>query len=105
MELVRFDPANGVPLEGGANAIYVPVQKNNRLVGMVIQLDRKGDTGKREVPSDVMLVVLSGEARLRSGSEIADLRPGDVCILPGGIKHQIWTADSRLQAVMVPVGS
>lgn len=105
MELVRFDPANAVPLEGGANAIYVPVQKNNRQIGMVIQLERKGDTGKREVASDLMLVVLSGEGRLRSGGEIADLRPGDVCILPGGIKHQLWTADSRMQVVMVPVGA
>ena len=105
MELVRFDPANAVPLEGGANAIYVPVQMNNRLVGMVIQLERKGDTGKREVANDVMLVVLSGEGRLRSGGEIADLRTGDVCILPGGIKHQIWTADSRIQAVMMPLGA
>ena len=104
MELVRFDAASAVPLEGGANAVYHPVQQGNRLIGMVVHLDRKGDTGKREVGNDVMLVVLSGEGRIRSGGEIADLRPGDVCLLPGGIKHQIWTADSRMQAVMMPVG-
>ena len=105
MELVRFDAAAAVPLEGGANAIYHPVQQGNRLIGMVIQLDRKGDTGKREVGNDVMLVVLSGEGRIRSGSEIADLRPGDVCVLPGGIRHQLWTADSKMQVVMVTVGA
>ena len=105
MELVRFDPAAATPLEGGANAIYQPVKKGDRLIGMVIQLDRKGDTGKREVGSDVMLLVQSGEGRIRSGSEIADLRPGDVCVLPGGIRHQIWTADSKIQIVMVTVGA
>lgn len=105
MELVRFDTANAVPLEGGANAVYLPVQQGNRLIGMVVQLDRKGDTGKREVSNDVMLVVLSGEGRIRSGGEIADLRPGDVCVLPGGIRHQLWTADSRMQVVMITVGA
>lgn len=101
MELIRFDPAHTSPLEGGTNAAYIPVKKDNRMIGMVLQLEKKGDTGKRSVSSDVMLVVLSGEGRLRSGGEIADLRPGDVCVLPGGILHQMWTADSRLQAVMI----
>lgn len=105
MELIRFDPASAVPLEGGANAVYHPVQKGNRLIGMVVQLERKGDTGKREVGNDVMLIVLSGEGRIRSGGEIADLRPGDVCVLPGGIRHQLWTADSRMQVVMVTIGA
>ena len=104
MDLVRFDTANAAPLEGGANAVFLPVQKGDRLIGMVVHLDRKGDTGKREVGNDVMLVVLSGEGRIRSGGEIADLRPGDVCVLPGGIRHQLWTADSKLEVVMVTVG-
>jgi quercetin dioxygenase-like cupin family protein len=105
MELVRYDAANTAPLDGGSNAVYLPIQKGERLIGMMVQLERKGDTGKREVGNDVILVVLSGEGRLRSGGEIADLRPGDVCVLPGGLLHQIWTADSRLQAVMVTVGA
>lgn len=104
MELVRFDPGKAAPLPGGANATYVPVRSGERMTAMLLQLDRKGDTGKREVGTDVVLVVISGEARLRSGGEIVDLKPGDVCVLPGGLLHHIWTADSRLEAVMVALG-
>jgi mannose-6-phosphate isomerase-like protein (cupin superfamily) len=104
MELIRFDPAQAAPLPGGANATYVPVRSGERMTAMILQLDRKGDTGKREVGTDVVLTVVSGEGRLRSGGEIADLKPGDVCVLPGGILHHIWTADSRLQVVMIALG-
>ncbi len=105
MEFVRFDPVQASPLPGGANAVFMPVKKDDRLLGMIIQLDKKGDTGKREVGNDVVLTVISGEARMRSGGEIADLRAGDVCVLPGGILHQIWTADSRVLVVMMEPGT
>jgi len=101
VELFRFDPGSAVPLEGGANAMFVPIRRGDRMTAMLLQLDRRGDTGKREVPADVMLVTLSGEGRIRSGGHIADLKPGDVCLLPGGIMHQIWTSDSQLQVVLV----
>ncbi len=105
MEFVRFDPAKASPLPGGANAVFTPVQKDDRMVGMIVQLDKRGDTGKREVRNDVLLTVVSGEARMRSGGEIADLKAGDVAVLPGGILHQIWTADSRIQLVMMEIGA
>ena len=105
MELIRFDPAKAAPLPGGANTTYVPVRSGERMTAMILQLDKKGDTGKREVGTDVVLTVISGEGRLRSGGEIADLHPGDVCVLPGGLLHHIWTADSRLQAVMITLGA
>ncbi|MBN1429341.1 MAG: cupin domain-containing protein [Anaerolineae bacterium] len=105
MELIRFDSAKAAPLPGGANATYVPIHSGDRMTAMILQLDKKGDTGKREVGTDIVLTVISGEGRLRSGGEIADLQPGDVCVLPGGILHHIWTTDSRLQAVMITLGS
>ena len=104
MEFVRYDAGKAAKLEGGTNAMYVPVSKGDKLLGMIVHLDRKGDTGKREVGNDVLLTVIAGEARIRSGGEIADLRPGDVCVLPGGMLHQIWTADSTLEAVMLTTG-
>ncbi len=105
MDFIRYDPAQAVPLEGGYNAFYVPVRRGDRLTAMVLMLGRKGDTGKREVGADVMLVVIAGEGRLRSGGEIADLRPGDVAVLPGGLMHHIWTQDSQLQAVLLTLPS
>jgi mannose-6-phosphate isomerase-like protein (cupin superfamily) len=104
MEFVRFDSSKAAALPGGANAMYVPVQQGDKLVAMVIQLDRKGDTGKREVGVDTLLTVIEGEARLRSGGEIVDLKTGDVVVLPGGILHQVWTSDSRIQLVMLELG-
>ncbi len=101
MELIRFDPQDAIPLEGGTNATYVPIKSGERLAAMVLQLDRKGDTGKRTVAADVMLIAISGEGRMRSGGQIADLRAGDIALLPGGIMHHIWTADSTLQAILV----
>lgn len=90
-----------MPLEGGVNAFFVPVRRGDKLAAMILLLDRKGDTGKREVSSDSMLVVIAGEGRLRSGGEVADLKPGDVAILPGGMQNHIWTIDTQLQAVLM----
>ncbi len=98
---MRYDPAKAMPLEGGASAFFVPVRRGDRLTAMLLVLDKKGDTGKREVPSDVMLVVIAGEGKVRSGGEVAELQPGDVAILPGGMTHHIWTQDTQLQAVLI----
>jgi mannose-6-phosphate isomerase-like protein (cupin superfamily) len=105
MQLIRYDPGAAAPLEGGANVMYVPIRSGDRMTAMLLQLDRKGDTGKREVAADVMMVVISGEGKVRSGSEIADVQTGDVLVLPGGLMHHIWTADSRLQAVLATMPS
>lgn len=105
MDFIRYDPAQALPLEGGVSAYYVPVPRGDRLTAMLLMLDRKGDTGRREVAADMMLVMIAGEGRLRSGGEVADLRPGDVAILPGGLLHHIWTQDSPLQAVLLTLPS
>jgi mannose-6-phosphate isomerase-like protein (cupin superfamily) len=101
MDFVRYDPATAQPLPGGTNATYAPVRKNDKLAAMVVNLDRRGDTGKREMPVDTILIAVSGEGRCRSGGAIADLKAGDIAILTGGMIHQIWTADSTLRVVLM----
>lgn len=101
MDFFRYEPSQALPLDGGVNAYFVPVRRGDRLTAMLLLLDKKGDTGKREVGADVMLLVIAGEGRLRSGGEVADLKPGDVAILPGGLQNHIWTQDTQLQAVLV----
>jgi quercetin dioxygenase-like cupin family protein len=101
MEFTRYDPSKARPLDGGVNAFFVPVPRGDKLAAMLLMLDKKADTGKREIPNDTMLVVIAGEGRLRSGGEVADLKPGDVAILPGGLQNHIWTVDSPLQAILV----
>jgi len=101
MDFFRYEPSQAMPLEGGVNAYFVPVRRRDRLAAMLLLLDKKGDTGKRDVSTDVMLIVIAGEGRLRSGGEVADLKPGDVAILPGGLQNHIWTQDTQLQAVLV----
>lgn len=105
MDFFRYDPSTAMPLDGGVNAFFVPVRRGDRLAAMLLMLDRRGDTGKRAVSSDVMLVVIAGEGRVRSGGEVAELRPGDVAILPGGMQNHIWTQDSPLQAILVTLPS
>lgn len=105
MEFVRFQADQAQPLEGATNVHFVPLRSGPRLVAMVLHFDRKGDTGKREVAPDVLISVIAGEGRVRSGGSIADLKAGDVALLPGGILYQIWTADSQMQMVMMTVGA
>ena len=103
MRLIRYEPSEAQALPGGVNAFFVPVRtgNENRMTGMMLILDRKGDTGKREVPADALMTVVSGTGSVRSGGSVAELRPGDVVLLPGGISHQIWTSEGPFQAVLV----
>lgn len=101
MELYRFADQEAEPLEGGVHATFVPVRSGDRLVAMLLHLDRKGDTGKREVNADIMMVVTAGQGTVRSGSSLADVGPGDVLLLTGGLLHHIWTSESKLEAVLL----
>lgn len=101
MEFMRFDPDQAAPLEGGSNVTFMPLRRDDHIVAMLLSFGRKGDTGKREVAADVLVVVISGEGRLRSGGQIADLKAGDVALLPGGILHHLWTSDSQMTLVMM----
>jgi len=101
MEFYRFDAAAAQPLEGGTNAVYVPVRVAGNLRAMLVMLDRRGDTGKREAPADMLINVVSGEGRCRSGGLIADLRAGDVAVIPAGALNQIWTTDTSMQLVLL----
>jgi quercetin dioxygenase-like cupin family protein len=104
MDLIQYDPASGTPLTGGTNVRVVPVQREGRTAAAILTFDRKGDTGKREIPIDSLLIVISGEGRVRSGGQIADIKAGDVVVLPGGILHHIWTSDSTLSVALVSLG-
>lgn len=101
MDLIRYSDSQAQPLPDAANARFMPVMSGDKMVGMHLHLDVRGDTGKREVPGDMLMVVISGEAKVRSGGSIADVKPGDVLRLPGTIQYHIWTADTRLEAVLI----
>jgi quercetin dioxygenase-like cupin family protein len=101
MELIRYDPEKAQPLPDSVGTFFVPVKSGERMTAMLLVLDKKGDTGKRELPNDVMISVVAGEGHLRAGNEYADVQPGDVFIVPAGSRHQLWTAKSQLQVIMV----
>ena len=105
MELIRFEPGKATPLDDGANATFIPIRRGDRMTAMMLQLDRRGDTGKREVPADMLLVVVSGEGNVRSGGTVAEVRAGDVLLLPGGLMHHLWTSDSTMQAILLTLAS
>mgnify|MGYP005859271235 CR=1 FL=1 len=101
MELIQHDPASGTPLAEGKNVTVVPVQREGRTAAALFYFDRNGDTGKRELGVDSLLIVISGEGRVRSGGQIADVKTGDMVILPGGILHHIWTVDSAMSVALI----
>lgn len=101
MELFRYDPEKAQPLPDSVGTYFVPVKTGDRMTAMLLVLDKKGDTGKRELPNDVLISVIAGEGHLRAGNHYADVQPGDVYIIPAGSRHQIWTAKSQLQVVML----
>nr|MBN1229668.1 hypothetical protein [Anaerolineae bacterium] len=105
MQFYRFNPEEALPLENGTRATYIPIRHDGRMVAMQIQLDRRGDTGKREFNLDLMLSVVEGEGFVRSGGSVAEIRAGDVCILPDGLLHNIWTTDSMMRVVITLMGS
>src|SRR5574341_863408 len=81
--------------------IFIPVMEDDRLVAMMLRLDPKGDTGKRQVAMNVMLVVTVGEGNVRSGGTIAEVHAGDVVVLPGGLMHHIWTGPTGMDCILV----
>jgi quercetin dioxygenase-like cupin family protein len=101
MDFFRYDPTLAQPLPESVNTFFIPVRRNDKLAAMVLMLDRKADTGKREVSTDLMLVVVAGTGTLRSGSDVAELQPGDVAILPGRIMYHLWTQDTQLQVLLL----
>lgn len=101
MDLIRFDASAAKPLEGGKGASFIPVMEDDRLVAMMLRLDPKGDTGKRQVAMNVMLVVTVGEGNVRSGGTIAEVHAGDVVVLPGGLMHHIWTGPTGMDCILV----
>ena len=104
MEFVRYDPSQSEPLAGGSNAYFVPLRYGEHTTAMIVDLGRRGDTGKREAPNDLLMTVVEGEGKVRSGGTIAELRSGDIILLPGGILHHIWTHDSTMRVVLLSVG-
>ncbi|MGF1504649.1 MAG: hypothetical protein GYB64_00415 [Chloroflexi bacterium] len=102
MDLFRYDAEQAQTLPDSANTTYIPVRQNGRMTAMILKLDRKGDTGKREVPADTLLTVVSGEGNVRSGGSVAELQAGDIVTLTGSIPYQIWTSSELVVVLMMP---
>lgn len=103
MEFIRYDEEQAQPLVDGENATFVPLRYGVHTTAMIVNLGRRGDTGKRESPQDILLTVVSGEGKVRSGGSIAEIRAGDILLLPAGILHHIWTHDSTLRIVLLSI--
>jgi mannose-6-phosphate isomerase-like protein (cupin superfamily) len=105
VELIRFDEDQAQPLPGGINASYIAIRTGDRTSATLLNLEKHGDTGMRETDVDMLLAVVSGAGQVRSGGMVAEVRPGDVMLLPGGKAHTIWTTDTRMRALLMLLGS
>ena len=106
MEFIRYNPALAEPLPGSKGVNYIAVRAGGRMAAMLLRFDARGDTGKRAVGTDIILSVVSGSGTVRSGSTVADVKVGDVLILPGGgLQHHIWTNADRFEVILLTVPS
>jgi mannose-6-phosphate isomerase-like protein (cupin superfamily) len=61
-----------------------------------------GDSKEAHKQSDQVLVVLEGEVLAEVGDERARLRPGDVVVIPAGVRHRFANeASSPVRTVSV----
>jgi len=100
MKFFRIDQDALEPLPGGVHAAYQSVEFEDRLQVMVVDLERKGDTGKRRLDDDVLLIVIHGSGQVRSGVSVAEVRAGDVILIEAGEEHTIWTSDDSMRIIL-----
>ena len=100
MKFFRIDEDALEPLPDGVRASYLSAEFEDRLQVMVVDLDRKGDTGKRRLDNDVLLIVIHGAGQVRSGVSVAEVRAGDVILIEAGEEHTIWTSDDSMRIVL-----
>lgn len=101
MNLARFDPDRAQPLEGGKKATASPALEGAGVAMRVIELGKRGETGRRESPHPVILVVVSGEGQVRVSGEIADIKPGDTIAVPSNVMYWAWTTGDSMTLALI----
>ena len=100
MKFFRIDDESLEPLPGGLRATYSTVQFEGHTHVMIVDLERKGDSGKRRLGVDVLLTVASGSGQVRSGPSVAEVRAGDVIKIDADEEHAIWTSDESMRVIL-----
>ena len=72
----------------GTSAAYGPTITGKELeVGYYTE--PKGSGAKpHHHPSEQIMMVLTGRLRMRIGSEVRDMGPGEVALIPGNLEHE-----------------
>ena len=100
MKLFRIDEKAFEPLPGGAGATYLTVDFEGDTYVMVVDLERRGETGKRQLGVNVLLAVVSGSGQVRSGPSVAEVRAGDVILIDADEEHTIWTSGEPMRVIL-----
>ena len=101
MNLARFDPARATPFEGGDRAQSSSGVENNGAAARILQLERRGETGRREAPYPVVVVIVAGEGQVRVGGEIADVAAGDAVVVPPNTMYRVWTTSGPMTVALI----
>lgn len=101
MDLARFDPSQAQPFEGGDRALSSPAVEGTGTTLRILQLDQRGETGRREAPYPVALVIVNGEGQLRVGGQIAEVKAGDAVAVPPNMTYWAWTTSSPMTLALI----
>ncbi len=101
MNLARFDPAEAQPFEGGERALSSAPIEGAGVTLRVLQLEQRGETGRRQAPYPVALVVVAGEGQLRVGGEIAEVKAGDAIAVPANTTYWAWTTSGPMTVALL----
>jgi quercetin dioxygenase-like cupin family protein len=101
MDLARYDPASAQPFEGGSRALSSSAVETAGMTLRILQLEGRGETGRRQAPYPVALVVVAGEGQLRVGGEIAEVRAGDAVVVPPNTTYWAWTTGGPMTLALM----
>ena len=101
--LQGFGAFGGLPAERINDKITRRVMAGAQ--GMVVWWEGKagGHAAAHSHPHEQLVWMIAGRIELRLGDERRPMGPGDVCVIPGGVEHEVWfTEDTLVVDVFAP---
>lgn len=89
----RFDDGPAEVISDKIKRRYVAGEQ-----GMVVwwEVEAGGHAAAHSHPHEQIVWMVSGKIDLRLGDELRTMGPGEVCVIPGGVEHEVWFVEDTL---------